>query len=162
MAAMVGEAARMQLEIGNPPNVAGWSAYYQDPVFYEVWINSDTLPRRVQFTDKLASAKGYGYYTGGAAISTDVLALAQATSKPGTVDTLVSELADQFYPITLTDVQIKYLKDVMLSGLPEYEWGVEWDDYVAAPTDATKIKPVQTRLQALLGAMMQMAEFQLC
>ncbi|MDB5050058.1 MAG: hypothetical protein JWO30_3129 [Fibrobacteres bacterium] len=161
MALMVGEASRMQLEIGNPPNVAGWSAYYQDPVFYEVWINSDTLPRRVQFTDKLASAKGYGYPTGNA-ITTDVLALANATSKPGTVDTLVSELAAIFYPITLTDVQIKYLKDVMLSGLPEYEWGVEWDDYVAAPADATKIKPVETRLRALFGAMMQLAEFQLC
>lgn len=161
MALMVGEASRMQLEIGNPPNVAGWSAYYQDPVFYEVWINSDTLPRRVQFTDKLASAKGYGYPTGNA-ITTDVLALANATSKPGTVDTLVSELAALFYPITLTDVQIKYLKDVMLSGLPEYEWGVEWDDYVAAPADATKIKPVETRLRALFGAMMQLAEFQLC
>ncbi len=162
MALMVGEAARMQQEIGNPPNVAGWSAYYQNPVFYEVWINSDTLPRRVQFTDKLASAKGYGYYTDKSFLSADVLALANATSKPGTVDALVSDLAAILYPITLTDVQIKYLKDVMLAGVPEYEWGVEWDDYAAAPTDPLKIKPVETRLRALFGAMMQMAEFQLC
>jgi uncharacterized protein (DUF1800 family) len=162
MAALVGEASRMQLEIGNPPNVAGWPAYYQTPVFYEVWINSDTLPRRVQLTDKLASAKGYGYYTDKSILSADVLAWAKTTSAPGLVNTLVPELAAPFYPIALTDTQIKYLKDVMLNGLPDYEWGVEWDDYVAAPTDATKIKPVETRLRALLGAMMQMAEFQLC
>lgn len=160
--ALVGEASRMQQEIGNPPNVAGWSAYYQDPVFYETWINSDTLPRRVQYTDKLASAKGYGYYTDKSFLSADVLALAKTTSKPGTIDTLVSELAAIFFPITLTDAQIKYLKDVMLSGVPEYEWGVEWDDYAAAPADATKIKPVESRLRALLTAMMELAEFQLC
>ncbi|MDB5104143.1 MAG: hypothetical protein JWP91_1832 [Fibrobacteres bacterium] len=162
MANLVGEAGRMQLEIGNPPNVAGWSAYYQSPVFYEVWINSDTLPRRVQFTDKLASAKGLGFYTDKSFLSVDVLALAKATSAPGLVNTLVSELAQIFYPITLTDVQLKYLKDVMLNGLPDYEWGVEWDDYVAAPADPLKIKPVETLLRSLITEMMQMAEYQLC
>lgn len=162
MAAMVGEASRMQMEIGEPPNVAGWSAYYQLPVYYQVWINSDTLPRRLQFTDKLASSRGYGFYTDKSILSADVLGLAKSTSKPGMVNTLVSELSERFYPITLTDVQAKYLKDVMLTGLPDYEWGVEWDDYIAAPTDATKIKPVETRLRALLAAMMQMAEYQLC
>jgi uncharacterized protein (DUF1800 family) len=162
MAALVGEAARMQLEIGNPPNVAGWPAFNQDPVYYEVWINSDTLPRRIQYTDKLASAKGYGYYTDKSILSADVLAMAKATSDGSQAETIVAEWSALLFPIALTDVQLKYLKDVMLNGLPDYEWGVEWDDYAAAPTDATKIKPVETRLRALLTAMMQMAEFQLC
>jgi hypothetical protein len=74
----------------------------------------------------------------------------------------VTELAERFYPITLTDVQIKYLKNVMLNGLPDYEWGVEWDDYMAAPADAGKVKAVETLLRALLTEMMQMAEYQLC
>ncbi|MEO7425191.1 MAG: DUF1800 domain-containing protein [Fibrobacteria bacterium] len=162
MAALVGEASRMQQEIGNPPNVAGWPAYYQDPVFYEVWINSDTLPRRVQFTDKLASAKGYGYYTDKSFLSANVLAMALAANEPRTVEALIAELAGDFYPIDLTDKQLNYLKDVMLAGLPDYEWTGEWDAYMAEPADATKIKPVETRLRALFAAMMQMAEFQLC
>ena len=162
MQALVGEASRMQQELGNPPNVAGWPAYYQHPVYYEVWINSDTLPRRVQYTDKLAAAKGYGYYTDKSFLAADVLALAKATSKPGTAETIVLEWSALLFPITPTDVQVKYMKDVLLAGLPDYEWGVEWDDYIAAPTDAAKIKPVETRLRALLTAMMQMAEYQLC
>ncbi|MEJ7660732.1 MAG: DUF1800 family protein [Hymenobacter sp.] len=32
--------------LGDPPNVAGWAAYYQTPQFHELWINSVTLPRR--------------------------------------------------------------------------------------------------------------------
>ena len=162
MQAMVGEASRMQMEIGNPPNVAGWPAYYQNPVFYEVWINSDTLPRRVQFTDKLAAAKGYGFFTDKSFLSADVVALCKSTSAPANVSTLVSELAGRFFPLTLTDVQIKYLKDVMLNGLPDYEWGVEWDEYLAAPTDAAKLKAVETKLRSLVTEIMQMAEFQLC
>jgi uncharacterized protein (DUF1800 family) len=162
MQAMVGEASRMQLEIGNPPNVAGWPSYYQNPVFYEVWINSDTLPRRVQFTDKLAAARGYGFFTDKSFLSADVLAMCKSTSAPANVSTLVSELSERFFPITLTDVQIKYLKDVMLNGLPDYEWGVEWDEYAAAPTDAAKLKAVETKLRSLVTEIMQMAEFQLC
>ena len=162
MAALVGEAGRMQQEIGNPPNVAGWPAFYQMPVFYELWINSDTLPRRVQYTDKLASAKGYGFYTDKSILSADVIALAKLSPKPGTADSIIDEWCALLFPITPTDVQLKYLKTVLLGALPDYEWGVEWDDYIAAPTDATKIKPVETRLRALLTAMMDMAEFQLC
>jgi uncharacterized protein (DUF1800 family) len=159
---MMGEASRMQQEIGNPPNVAGWPAYYQDPVYYELWINSDTLPRRLQLTDRMIGTKGYTYASNTLASIVDPLALAQTTSKPGTVATLVAELSEVFFPITLTDLQLKYLKDVMMVGLPDYEWGVEWDDYLAAPTDIKLRSAVENRLRSLLKAMMQLAEYQLC
>jgi uncharacterized protein (DUF1800 family) len=162
MQALVGEAARMGLEIGNPPNVAGWPEFYQIPVFYEAWINSDTLPRRVQFTDKLASAKGYGYYTDKSFLSAEVLGLAKATSDPGKADVIAAEWSALLFPIDPTDNQLKYMKDALLNGLPDYEWGVEWDAYAASPADAALIKPVETRLRALLAAMMEMAEYQLC
>lgn len=162
MQALVGEATRMGLEIGNPPNVAGWPEFYQIPVYYEAWINSDTLPRRVQYSDKLASAKGYGYYTDKSFLSADALGMAAATSDPGTAETIVAEWAALLFPIDPTDNQLKYLKDILLNGLPDYEWGVEWDAYAAAPSDAAKIKPVETRLRALLTAMTEMAEYQLC
>jgi uncharacterized protein (DUF1800 family) len=42
----------MNQELGNPPNVAGWAAYYQEPQFHELWINSDTLPKRNKFSDR--------------------------------------------------------------------------------------------------------------
>jgi len=142
--------------------VAGWPEFYQIPVFYEAWINSDTLPRREQYTDKLAAAKGYGYYTDKSFLSADVLGLAKATSDPGKADVIAAEWAALLFPIDLTDNQLKYLKDTLLNGLPDYEWGVEWDAYVASPSDATLIKPVETRLRALLTAMMEMAEYQLC
>jgi uncharacterized protein (DUF1800 family) len=160
--AIHGEAARMQMEIGNPPNVAGWPAYYQNPVFYELWINSDTLPRRVQLTDKLASSKGYVYGADKTVSLVDAVAFAQTTARANNVANLVSDLSDLLFPITLTDVQLLYLKNVMMGDLPDYEWGAEWNAYVAAPTDAKLKSAVDNRLRDLLRAMMEMAEYQLC
>ena len=37
------QAQIMQQDIGDPPNVAGWPAYYQVPMFYEIWINSSKV-----------------------------------------------------------------------------------------------------------------------
>jgi len=161
-AIMHDEAARMQMEIGNPPNVAGWPAYYQTPVFYELWINSDTLPRRAQLTDRMASAKGYAYAVDRTISSVDVIGLAQRTSAPETISILIAELADFLLPITLTAVQLNYLNDVMLGSLPDYEWAAEWNPFVASPTTATLKTPVENKLRALFTAIMELSEFQLC
>lgn len=50
---LVSWVSNMQQNIGDPPDVSGWKAYYQEPQFYEVWVNSDTLPKRNQYTDTL-------------------------------------------------------------------------------------------------------------
>ena len=51
-------AALLQQNIGDPPDVAGWKAYYQEPQFHEIWINTDTYPRRNLFTDTMITT-GY-------------------------------------------------------------------------------------------------------
>ena len=49
------QASSMQQNIGDPPNVAGWQAYYQQPEYYKLWINSDTLPKRDQYSDRFCA-----------------------------------------------------------------------------------------------------------
>jgi uncharacterized protein (DUF1800 family) len=43
---MVAQLTSLGQNPADPPNVAGWPAYYQAPEFGELWINADTLPRR--------------------------------------------------------------------------------------------------------------------
>ena len=43
------------LNLHDPPNVAGMPAYYQEPLYHEIWINSDSLPKRNQFTDAMSN-----------------------------------------------------------------------------------------------------------
>ena len=50
--------ALLQQNIGDPPDVAGWKAFYQEPQFHEIWINTDTYPRRNLFTDLMINS-GY-------------------------------------------------------------------------------------------------------
>lgn len=62
------QAANMQQNLGDLPNVAGWPAYYQEPQYHELWINSDTLPRRNQLTDMMNNT---GYARNGKKIVMD-------------------------------------------------------------------------------------------
>src|SRR5258706_126079 len=47
------QASLMTQTIGDPPNVAGCPAYYQEPDYHELWINSSTLPNSKLFTDTM-------------------------------------------------------------------------------------------------------------
>jgi len=60
--ALAALAVTMDQDIGEEPNVAGWQAYYQNPEYNELWINSDTLPKRRNLSDALI---GNGYGTSG-------------------------------------------------------------------------------------------------
>ena len=149
-----------QQSLGDPPNVAGWAAYYQTPQYHELWINAVTLPRRNQTTDQLI---GGGYARGGAKIVIDpvalVLALPAATASD--CNLLIAEFVQLMVPITLTATQVAFLKAALLPGLPDFEWTVEWQQYVAAPTNTAKKAAVTTKLQAMLRALMGLAEYHL-
>ncbi|RSK31113.1 DUF1800 domain-containing protein [Hymenobacter metallilatus] len=150
-----------QQVLGDPPNVAGWPAYWQTPQYYELWINAVTLPRRNQLTDALISSGGIT--RSGFTLRIDAVALVQAlpASTASDANLLIGELSRLLFPIPLTANQLSYLNDVLLPGLPDFEWTVEWQDYVANPTNTAKKAAVQTKLQALLRTMMGLAEYHL-
>jgi hypothetical protein len=152
------QGANMQLDLGDPPNVAGWPAYYQIPQYYELWINSDTLPKRNQFTDTILST---GYRQNSFTLIADPIAFVNLVSNPYDPNVIISELAQILFPIAITGNQKDFLKETLIPGLPDYEWTIEWGDYVADPTDPGKLAAVKTKLQALLMFMLAMAEYQL-
>jgi uncharacterized protein (DUF1800 family) len=155
---LVAAASSMEQLLGDPPGVAGWPAYYQTPEYYEIWINSDILPKRARYSDALV---GNGYNSGGVNLQIDILAFAASLSNPGDPNVLISELAYLLFPVPLTATQIAVLKETLLPGLPDYEWTLEWSAYIATPTNTTVSKPVKTKLQALIGLMLRMPEYQL-
>jgi uncharacterized protein (DUF1800 family) len=152
------QSSAMQQNILDPPDVSGWHAYYQEPQFHELWINSDTLPKRMRLTDLLSKN---GYTTAGVTIVIDVVALAKRTSNPSDPNVLVDELARTLFAIPITVAQRAFLKNTLLPGLPDYEWSVEWAEYIADPTNSAKLAAVKGKLQSMVKVMMQMPEFQL-
>lgn len=155
---LVTQGSGMQQYLGQPPDVAGWSAYYQSPQYYELWINSDTLPRRTRLSNTFART---GYTTGGATLVIDSLTFVAGLNRPDEPNLLIDELCEYLYAIPLTSGQKAFLKSTLIPGLPDYEWTVEWMEYVNDPMNALKSTPVRTKLQILLATIMQMPEYQL-
>ncbi len=150
-----------QLNLGDPPNVAGWPAWYQKPMFHRSWINSDTLPKRNQFTDYLLLV---GYKVGTYTLLVDPWILTKQFSDPGTPDTLISDATNFLLPMELSAGQISGLKEILLpGGIPDYNWN---DEYRAAtdasdPNHKTALTTATSKLRYLYKAIMNLSEYQL-
>lgn len=156
--ALEAQGATMGQDLGEPPNVAGWQAYYQIPEYYELWINSDTLKKRRALSDSLVK-NGYG--TSGGTLVVDPIAFAKTLSDPTNPNVIVAETLQLLFAVTPTAAQVTFLKNTLLPGLPDMEWTNEWNAYVADPTNAVKVNAVKAKIQALLSLMTEMPEYQL-
>ncbi|MFZ4620832.1 MAG: DUF1800 domain-containing protein [Bacteroidota bacterium] len=155
------QASSMQMNIGDPPNVAGWSAYYQEPQYYEIWINADTLPKRNQFTDTMISTNGYT--RSNTRLVIDVIAYAKQFTDPSDPVALVNEIAQHLYAIPISDsLKTSLMTSSLLSGQSSlHYWTDAWYAHTANPTDTAALNTVTTRLKTLIKALMNAAEYQL-
>ena len=147
-------------EFGDPPSVSGWPSYYQAPQFYELWINSDTLPKRNMFTDTLI---GNGYTRSGKTIKIDPIAFASQLSNPGDPNVLIDDSLAILYRVPVSDTSRNTIKtNLLLSGQSsDYYWTNAWNAYLANPTDTMAYQTVYTRLRDLYRYFMNLAEYQL-
>jgi len=146
-------------DIGDPPNVAGWPAYYQSPGYHEMWINSDTLPKRTQFFDLLINT---GYSHQGLTLLFNVLDFTAALSDPGDPNVVINESLALLYSIDTDTNLFNYLKSILLSGqATDNYWTSAWLDYVNAPTNQTYVGIVKSRLNQMFQYLIDLAEYQL-
>lgn len=148
--------ALQQMEYLNPPDVAGWKAYYQEPAFYRIWINATTLGERMKFTDRFALE---GHRLNNFSIRLDPLKLISNLENPEEPNDLIHELAALLLPQPLTAAQHTELKDVLLPGLPDFVWTIEYNLYLSKPNDQMAKTTVESKLRSLFQAMFTMAEY---
>ena len=153
------QASNMQQNIGDPPSVAGWAAYYQEPQFHELWINADTLPRRNQFSDVMIAN---GYTRNGKKINIDILTFVSTLSNPANPSTLISDSLAILYSIDISQQVRDFLKSILLSGqLSDSYWTDAWTTYKTNPAITANRTIVLTRLQAMYKYLMNLPEYQL-
>lgn len=150
----------LQQDYHNPPNVSGWPAYYQTPKFYEIWVNTDTLPKRNIYTDTMINT---GYTANGKKIMFDAVALARLMPNPSDPNELVKDIDDRFLRVGLSPVSRAQIKtQILLSNqTSDYYWTNAWNAYIASPTTAN-LNIINTRLKELCKYLMNLAEYQLC
>lgn len=150
--------ATMQQDMFTPPNVAGWKAYYQDPIFYRNWINSVTLTIRRAVTDGMASGQIPAFDR---PWGIDVLKVVDKIPNATDPNAMIAGLVSLALPWPLTQAQLDYLKEILIPGLPDFEWTIEYGAYLFDPTNDTIRMAVELRLRALFLALMGLPEFQL-
>jgi len=157
---LVGWMSEMNQDIGDPPDVSGWQAYYQAPQFHEIWINSDTLPKRNQFTDAMIA---FGFTQGEVTVKIDALEFTKKLSNPSDPNALVNDAVTLIYRMPISDTTKQMIKQqILLSNqTSDYYWTNAWNAYLATPTDPTVLNVINTRLKGLYQYLMDMAEYQL-
>lgn len=134
---------------GEPPNVAGWPAYYLGPAYYQLWINSDSLAQRNSAIDQLLDEHGMQNYGQDNALKLDVLAFARQCADPSDISLLTDESSILLSPVAPEAAEIWFAKNFLSwpgpAGGPN--WPEAWAAYIAAPNDETKKSLVIGRLK---------------
>jgi uncharacterized protein (DUF1800 family) len=149
----------MGQNLHDPPNVSGMPAYYQEPSFHEIWINSDSLPKRNQFTDIMINS---GYVRNNFRVQFNCLAFAQTLSNPGNPNDLIDEALKLVFRNDISAQSKQQIKtQVLLTGQQwDYYWTNAWAAYISNPTTAN-FNTVNTRLKSLFQYLFNLSEYQL-
>lgn len=150
-------------DIFHHPDVAGWKAYYQAPLFYKSWVNSFLLPKRLDYCRIIV--------TGGDLVIDDitytipplipVLTIVSKIENATDPNVLIRSLSNLLFNYEVSEEQITSLKEFLITGLPDFEWTVEYSEYLADSTNITLVVSVDKKLRNLLSIMVQMSEFQI-
>ena len=147
-----------QMDYYELPSVAGWKAYHQEPLYYRMWVNATTLPERMKLTDTMVST---GFVVGGFRVRINPLPFVATLDNPFDPNAVIEEFSRILFPQPITEGQKAALKEVLIPGLPDYEWTVEYSDHLSNPGNTALAQSVAAKLNQLLQAMFSMPEFHL-
>jgi uncharacterized protein (DUF1800 family) len=149
----------LQMEIFNPPSVAGWKAFYQAPLFDKIWINSNTLPLRKTVVDLVTTLNDT--FNRSPEVKIDVIKMVESTSDPLDVNKMLNEISVNLFSYALPEPTINTLKEILIPGLPDFEWTIEYLAFRQNPDDEDLKRIITTKLRLMFNYLLNLPEFQL-
>ncbi len=139
------KASEMQQTLYQPPDVSGWPSYYQEPMYYELWVNSNSLPKRANYTNALISDS-----------MLDVKAFANYSSAPADPNQLVTDVTALLLRYPLSTNSKNYVKNRFLLNNTNDDtvWTNAWNSNNNAVIIAS--------LNEMFKFIMNLPEFHLC
>ncbi len=139
----------IEQSLGDPPNVSGYPAYYQSPLWDKTWINTDTFTKRQSIINTLVNS---GYSNGGFRMFIDVVDLAKRMSNPADPNMLIQDFNTFFLRRTLSQALRDQMKtDMLLTGqAQDYYWTDAWNLYINSPSNLNNYTVVNNRLKPLV------------
>lgn len=142
---------------GAPPSVSGWPAYYQAPNFTKLWVNSTHLKTRTWLAYYVTLATGLEI--NGKFLKINSLPFLNGLSNPANANNVIDDIIRVFLPKPLAIVPRAILKAILLGGQPDFEWTIQYNEYLAAPNDPTYYLPIQQKVELTLFQLFQLPEF---
>lgn len=165
-------------DLQDPPNVAGWPAYYQAPFYYDMWLDTATYPIRETYQKTISTVNGIPIGDGisviteaarGLFVKIDYSKWLKGFSNPKDASALINDIAFLMYGVAISKaVQDKlknnklYAKVLNQTITTDAQWSDAVTKYLADPntTDAVA-KTIPNRMQVMITYMMRAAEFHL-
>jgi uncharacterized protein (DUF1800 family) len=151
----------VEQNIGDPPNVSGWPAYYQEPVYDKAWITTDTFSKRQALINQLVNT---GFSSGGFKMEVNMVEFAKRMSNPADPNVLILDFNKYLLRRTLSQGLRDAIKtDILLTGqVTDSYWTDAWLLYITAPSNLNNFTVVNNRLKTLgLYFMSKLEEYQL-
>ena len=116
-----GYIGRQGFSMGSPPSVSGWQAYYQEPVYDLIWINSDSIKRRKELAETVAR-NGIGFQDR-INLRFDLNVLLKKTKDPSDINSFIRDLAKLITGVDINDKAfIRIKKSILGDNFPDYYW----------------------------------------
>jgi len=153
---------QLGMDVGNPPSVAGWPAYYQAPKYHRWWVNSASLSLRKRKMYTLSSKEGFVF--NGANNNTNARFnyrkfLQQIPFK--SVDEAIERCLVLLLATEVGEEEKKELKETLLLHYSEKEWMEEWKRFLSKHEDAEEAELAESRLRPFFKKIIAMAEYQM-
>ncbi len=154
--------ALANLNLFYPPDVAGYSAYHQEPEFSRHWFSSTSIIARYKLPQMLLTGKRVigSSPTSSIGIKLDIVPWIKnsgITLNASDPYQLVKDLLDYMLPVAVDTDRFNYFYDqIFLNGLPTADWTYEWQKYLST-NNQTEVK---IPLERLIYSIMFSPEFQ--
>lgn len=148
----------MGLDMAVPPSVSGWTAYYQAPAFSRLWLNSTTIKFRFDLAQALLFS---GIVINGYTFKIDCLPFLNNLSMPSVASDVINDICTLFFAKPLDSSSISMLINILTANLPEFEWTIQYNDYLNDPTNPVFADPVRQRVELVLNRVCKMPQFQM-
>ena len=121
---------QLGMEIHNPPNVSGWPAFYQDPIYDLYWINSVTIKARKEFTENMTR---WGMWLeDGIHLRFNLENFIMSFENPYQLDSIISQLSNRFLGADIPDeALLRIRKSVLGEELNENYWTQAVEDFLS-------------------------------
>jgi len=150
----------MGQEVGNPPSVAGWPAYYEYPFYYKDWVTSNKIFERNKLISFLTSDPNPNDVEEN--IRFDMISILNDYDEIENSKRLVKEITKRNFCVNLSDDYI-----VLGSSLLEAKWGLNYDwktlinNFNKEKTNFTFEDEITKRMNSLLDFFLKLPDYQI-